>query len=348
MTTSSKHFILIFFTLLLLQTHTVLSQNNRLENFIKAGPADAETLTKAYLEPYPTGIGGSLNTGWFQSAGTHKLFGIDLQIRGALAVVPASDQRFFVNENTFEKIDLVEGEAAYSPTGAGNSSKGPVVVVRDGGRIVARFSLPQGSGFQYVPAPLIQATVGTIKNTDLILRFIPEIKMGEYVDFNMRGFGIKHSVSQWLPGDRVFPVDISLFAGFNHVDITGHFDMQPDQPDPATNYDNQRVFIDFNTFAAKLVVGKDLNALSFYGGLGYETSTMDLTVTGNYPMPITGPGGTTVTETLTDPFAYSQKGKNKYSAMTGVAFKLSIIRIFGEFTYAKYPIGNAGIGISIR
>jgi hypothetical protein len=350
MTTSRKLFGLtsLLILLLLVQVGTVLSQNNRVENFIKAGPADAETLTRAYLEPYPTGIGGALNTGWFQSASTHKLFGFDLQIRGGLAIVPTSDRAFNVENLNLEKVELAIGEPSISPTGAGTDSKGPLIRLQDETGAFEWFNLPQGSGFNYIPAPLIQGSVGLIKNTDLTVRFIPEIQMGDYIDFNMRGIGIKHSISQWLPETMQIPVEISVFAGINHVDITGHFDMDPPQPDPTTNYDNQRVYIDFNTFAAKILVGKDFNFISLYGAIGYESSTMDLAVTGNYPVPTRGPNGEVITEPLTDPFAYSQNGKNKYSATGGVSFKLSLIRIFGEFTLAKYPVGSAGVGFNIR
>lgn len=339
--------IVFIFIFLVTLTNPVFSQNNRVENFIKSGPADAETLTKAYLRPYPSGVGGSLNTAWFNSASTHKKFGIDVQIRASLAIVPSSDQNFNVEDLNLKKVHLVDGESSFSPTGAGIDTKGPRIEVQDQERTVSSFNLPQGSGYQVVPAPIMQASVGLIKNTDLTVRFIPKIK-GEIVDFNMRGIGIKHSISQWLPGDKLLPFDISIFAGINHVDMAANFDMDPPQPDPATNYDNQKVFIDFNTFAAKLLVGKDLSFLSLYSALGYETSTMDLDVTGNYPIPVSGSGGTTVIETLTDPFSYSQKGSNKFSLTGGFTFQLSFVQFIGEFTLADYPSGNVGIGFSIR
>lgn len=344
-----RHFFLtILFMLFFVQVSLVWGQNNRLENFIKAGPEDSEALTRAYLKPYPTGIGGTMNTGWFNSASTHRLFGFDIQIRGGLAIVPTSDQEFDVEDLNLERVELANGEPTSSPTGAGKDEKGPLIRVRDEGGTVAIFNLPQGSGFSYVPAPLVQASVGLIKNTDLSVRFVPKIKMGDYVDYNMKGIGVKHSVSQWISGDNALPVDISVFAGYNHIDITAKFDLDPPQPDPSTNYDNQRVYIDFDTFAAKLAVGKDLKFLSLYGALGYETSTMNLDATGNYPVIVSGPGDTPTTETLTDPFSYKEDGKNRYSASGGVTVKLSSLRIFGEFTLAEYPVANAGIGFSFR
>jgi hypothetical protein len=342
-----RYLILIF--ILSLLANEVLGQNNRVENFIKAGPADAEALTKAYLSPYPTGIGGALNTGWFNSASTQKPFGVNLQIRGALAIVPLSDREFNVDELNLEKTELVVGESSFSPTGAGKGQKGPWVRVMDEERQVARFNLPQGSDFSYVPAPVAQLSVGLIKNTDMTVRFIPEVKTGDYVDFNMKGIGLKHSVSQWIGGGKLLPIDISIFAGYNRLEMTAKFNMKPFEPDPTTNYDNQRVNIDFNTFAAKLLVGKDLLPyMSVYGAAGYETSSMDLAVTGNYPVTVRKPGGATATEPLTDPFSYRAEGKNDFSLTGGIKFQLLFFQIFGDYTLAKYPIVNAGIGFSFR
>lgn len=256
MTSTRRYLILVF--LLFLSVNPALSQNNRVENFIKTGSADAEALAMAYLRPYPTGIGGALNTGWFNSASTQKPLGVNLQIRGALAIVPMSDRTFNVEELNLEKAELVDGEPIFSPTGAGNDQKGPWIIVRDNGRQVARFNLPQGSDFSYVPAPIVQVSAGLIKNTDVTVRFIPEVETGDYVDFNMKGIGVKHFVSQWIGKGKLLPVDVSIFAGYNHLDLTAKFNMKPPEPDPTTNYDNQRVYIDFNTFAAKLLVGKSL------------------------------------------------------------------------------------------
>jgi len=337
--------------LLFLISNSAYGQNNRLENFIRAGAEDAEILSKAYLEPYPSGIGGNLNTGWYTSASTHKPLGFDIQIRGALAFVPSSDQQYNVNDLNLSKVELVDGEPNMSPTGAGTDFRGPKIIVRDKGKEVAQFNLPQGTGLDYVPTPMVQATVGLIKNTDAIVRFVPSISFGEIGTFNMQGFGLKHSISQWIPADKLLPVDISVLVGYNRINHTADFDLDPDRgaiTDPTVNYDNQRVDISFDTFITSLIVGKDLPFISFYGALGYETSTMRLDLLGNYPVPVQGPAGTTRTDTVTDPFSYSQNGDNSFSLRGGFNFKLSFFNLFGEYTIAKYPIANAGIGFSFR
>lgn len=341
------------FTLFLVfcQTVTGWSQTDRIGEFLRAGAEDAEVLTRAYLEPLPNGFGGSLNTGWFNTASTHSTLGFDIQIRGALAFVPSSDQEFDLNDLDLQRVSPADPNATVAPTAAGNDSDGPEVIVREDGQEVSRFTLPQGSGFNYVPAPMIQASVGLVKNTDVTIRFVPEVAIGNYGDFKQRGIGIKHSFSQWLPGGKLLPVDISLFAGYNRIDINANLDLDPQEDavtDPTVNYDNQEVATTFDTFTTQLIVGKDLPFISVYGAVGYETSTLNLDVTGNFPVPVTGPAGTTRTETLTDPFSYDENGDNQFSLTGGLNFKLFIFNIFGEYTLAKYPVANAGIGFSFR
>lgn len=319
------------------QSAGALAQTSRIEDFFKAGREDAEVLTRAYLKPLPNGLGGSLNTGWFNSASTHQTLGFDIQIRGALAVIPSADQHFDLNNLDLERVRPADPNDTISPTAGGKDEPGPEVIVEDNGDEVTRFNLPQGSGFQYVPSAMVQASVGLVKNTDVLVRFVPKVTFGDYGDFRMKGIGLKHSLSQWLPG--IVPLDISVMAGYNRIDLSANLNLEPDESDPDANYDNQKVTTKFDTFTAKLIVGKDLPFISLYAAAGYETSTMQLDVTGNYPVEGT---------TITDPFSYTEHGSNKFSLTGGLKFKLLFFHVFGEYTLADYPIANAGIGFSFR
>jgi|AntRauTorcE11897_2_1112592.scaffolds.fasta_scaffold18331_2 hypothetical protein len=343
-----------FIGLMIFGTVTTHAQTSEIGDFLRAGQADAETLTKAYLNPIPNGIGADLNTGWFTGAEPHSTLGFDIQIRGALAFVPSGGQSFDINDLNLEKTSLASGESSITPTAAGDDSPGPEVVVREDGEEITRFNLPQGSGFDFVPAPMIQASVGIIKKTDITVRFVPNVEIEDLGDFNLKGIGIKHSLSQWLVGGNL-PVDISIFAGFSRVNLNANLDLDPAQgslPDPDNpnaNYDNQEVETAFNSFSSRLIVGKDLPFISVYGAVGYETSSMDLDVTGNYPIEVpSAVPGQTQTETLTDPFSYSEDGDNTYSLSGGVKFKLGFFHLFGEYTLADYSVANGGIAFSFR
>lgn len=331
-----------------------LAQIDRIDSFLRAGKEDAETITRAYLKPLPSGIGADLNSGWFGSAKPHKTLGFDIQVRGALSFIPSSDQTFDLDNLTLNKIRPADPGMTVSPTIGGNDAEGPEVIVEDNGDEVARFNLPSGSGFHMVPAPMIQASVGIVKQTDLIIRFIPKIDLDDYGDFSMHGFGLKHSINQWLPGGKVIPVDLSIMAGYNRINVSADLNLERDPeylPDPTYtgNYDNQKLTTEFNTFNIRALVGKTIPFLSVYGGVGYETSSMSVDVEGDYPVPVSNPGpGPDFTETLTDPFSYSDEGTNGMSLIAGANVKLLFFNIYAEYTLAKYSVVNAGFGFSFR
>jgi hypothetical protein len=319
---------------------------------LKSGARDAKILTKAYLSPLEKGIGTNLNTGWFTSASTHKFLGFDVQIHGVATFIPSSGRHFDVRDLDLKKVELADGANPITPTVNGKDVAGSEVVVKDHGRKVADFTLPEGSGLHLAPTPMIQASLGLIKKTDLILRFVPKVQAGDYGNFRMKGIGFKHSISQWLPGGRLFPVNIAVAVGYNHVRVNGNLDLKPEpgaapDPDYDGDYSNQKVKDTFDTFTAQLIVGKSLPFISAYVAGGYVTSSMHLAVTGDYPIPedILGVKRTT---TITDPFSYDQSGANTFNLTGGLTIKLSIFHIFGQYTLAKRSTVNAGIGFSVR
>ena len=351
-----KKQLIIFFGLLCwIGTSSSYAQIGDIGELLRAGAEDAETITQSYLSPIPSGLGGDINSGWTTSAKPHKTLGFDLQVRAALAFVPTSDQNFNLNDLSLQKVRPADPNNTISPTVGGDDNFGPEVIVEEDGEELTRFNLPEGSGYSFVPAPMVQASVGAIKNTDVIVRYVPEVTLDDS-KFNMTGFGIKHGLNQWLPAGDLLPVNISILAGYTNINLKSEFDVQPEQgaipnpenPDAATSdFDNQRGEVALNTFTIKALVGKDLPFISFYGGLGYENSAMDVDITGEYPVSARI-GGIQAYDVVEDPFKYDREGKNKFSLLGGVTLKLTFIHIFGEFNLAKYPTANAGIGISFR
>lgn len=336
------------------------AQIDNIEDLIRAGQEDAQTLTQAYLKPLPSGFGADINSGWFMNATPHSTLGFDIQIRGAIAFVPSSDQSFDINELNLQRVELADGEpSSISPTVSGEDNSGPNIVVEDeDGEQLAEFALPSGSGYNIVPAPMLQASLGIVKDTDVTVRFIPKSETDD-IEYGMLGFGVKHGINQWLPGGNVLPVDLTVFFGYTNIDVNGILDLQPDpgaQPNPFNadaanaNFDDQAAKISLSTFTAKALVGKSLPFISVYGGIGYETATMDVEVVGDYPVAVDPgiPVTTSFYDVISDPVGYEEDGNNKFSLLAGANFKLAFFNIFAEYTLADYSVVNAGIGFSFR
>lgn len=347
--------LIVSVLLLMIQVSPAVAQLGDIGEVLRAGAEDAEKITRAYLKPLPSGFGSDINSGWTTKAKPHKTLGFDLQVRGALSFIPESDQTFDLNDLTLQNVHAADRDQTISPTVGGDDEFGPEVIVEDEGDEVAQFNLPKGSGYSFVPAPMVQAGVGVVKNTDVIVRFVPEVKLDDS-KFNMYGFGLKHGLNQWFPGGKLLPVDISILGGFTNINLSSTFDLQPEEgaipnpenPEAATaNFDNQKGDVSLNTFTLKALVGKNLPFISVYGGVGYETSTMDLDMTGNYPVSASY-NGIEMYDVVQDPFSYHANGQNKFSMLGGVTLKMAYFHLFGEFTLAKYSTVNAGIGISFR
>ena len=59
-----------------------------LESILEGGTGDAKTLLQGYIGPFPTGFGNGINGGWYTTAKSHKLLGIDIAVIANGAFVP--------------------------------------------------------------------------------------------------------------------------------------------------------------------------------------------------------------------------------------------------------------------
>lgn len=328
------------------------AQYDEIGIFLRAGAQDAETLVRAYLEPLSSGIGGGLNTGWFTSASVHKPLGFSLKVRGSLAFIPEDGRQFDITKLGLDMIKPADPSNTATPTVGGTNELGPEVVVVKNGDKLARFNMPSGTGYHFVPAPMIQASVGLIANTDVIIRFVPEMDIGDYGQFSMRGIGLKHEITAWLPAENIIPVDISIMAGYSTIDLSAPLNVDPyrkakSDPNYSGSYSNQKATTSFDTFTAKIIVGQNWPFLDLYAAAGYQTSTMTVALRGDYPVPSSTNAGLQ-TETITNPFKYTQQGENRYSLTAGATLKLFFFDIFAQYTLSKYPVFNAGVGFSFR
>lgn len=342
-------------------TGTVYAQLGDIGAFLRAGADDATILTKEYLKPFPTGFGTGLNAGWNEEAAPKKKLGFSLQIRSSLALVPSSDQEFDISTLDLSNMEVAAGENPITPTIAGNDSPGPEIIVSDGnGNQLGSFNMPEGTGFAFVPAPTIQASIGLIKNTDITVRYFPQTDISNFGSFGVLGGAIKHDITQWLPAGNVLPVDISVMFGYNKIDVDADLSLDdngatrdPNDPNltsnPNPDFSTQEVVTDTETFVLNAIVGKSLPLISVYGGLGYQKATFDLSMNGDYPVPSYNPltpGDDYVV--ISDPIAFSMDSETSVHALAGFRFKLGFLAIYGEATLANYFTANAGVGLSFR
>jgi hypothetical protein len=340
---------------------------------LQSSAEDANILVKQYLKPFGSGFGAGLNSGWTNTARPHKKFGFDLTVSSGLAVVPSSDKSFQFDPSDYQQLELTSGPSTLQTINGKSDVQASTIAAfgddynQDGQPDkLFEFNMPKGTGFGYVPAPEIKGAVGLIKDTELMLRFVPKIKIGDYGKFDQFGFGVKHGINQWLPGGSAIPIDLSIMAGYTKQTVSSDFRITDDDvltPETrnrteipsninSSTWDGQQVKIETNAFTVNALVGKTLPFISFYGGVGFESSTMTIATPGQYPTieekANPTPQEPFILRTLDRPVDVEIDGENGFHGLAGFRLKLAFFHISGSYKLANYSTFNAGIGFSFR
>jgi hypothetical protein len=186
-------------------------------------------------------------------------------------------------------------------------------------------NLPKLRGIDFAALPFVmpQVSVGLIRGTEVMLRFMPSVDLGDMGEINFLGIGIKHSISQYIP---LCPVAISGQFVWQKLSIGDLLESKHTA---------------FNIHASK-TFGLGLT-LTPYVGLGFESSTLDVSYTTEEPIgfpPNTIPAGTEI--------SFSLDGENSFRALVGLRFALPLITLNVDYDIGEYSAISAGLGITLR
>lgn len=340
----------------------VSAQMGDIGSFFAAGLTDAEKLAKGYVAPFANGFGATMNSGWYNSAKTHKLLGFDLTFTASVALIPSSVKTFDVIALDLSG-DIVNGVNS-SPTVAG---KKDVTTSRlrylPTAASPVEFDLPKGTGLGFVPAPMISLGIGLIKDTDIKFRYIPKINLSSVGgELGLWGIGIKHGLKQWIPVISRIPIlNLSLQGGYTQFGLGAGLNFTPadidatDQTTSPITFDNQEFEMTVKSFTANVLVSADLPIITFYGGLGISSTNTNLKFKGYYPIPELSGSQVVVTNTSVgnkDPLNIDIKHESGSSVKprlnAGFKLKMAVITLHADYTYSDYSVVTAGLGISFR
>lgn len=330
------------------------SSDDGFSQLIKSSPGDATKLLQAYAEPMFKGFGTGLNSGWNNTAATKKLLHFDLRISAAVAQVPTSEQTFDVTKiGLSSHLKPADPNKTIAPTfGNNNDVEGPKMNIMsdNGSTVVSSFTLPKGV-FNYVPAPNIQLTIGLVHHTDLTIRTVPKINLGDDAgSVGMIGFGIKHDIIQDFAKKVPKPFDLAIAVNYNRINYTKTLDVKPDAGSaPATgqpgDFSTQRIEAHFGGVNVQAIISKRLLFFTPFLAVAYQTASTDLGVLGNYPIASTNPAAPNQYITVTDPVHINETSVSGMRADVGFQLNLAILRIFASVSSGQYISGNAGIGL---
>ena len=288
-----------------------------------------------YLEPFTTGIGMNLNSGFlggFKPGGYSKIPimpHVWAGIKFCGVVMEDKDKMFNLSYNDKIKVrNPITGQEQYvdatfqvlnAPTVFGDTK--PAVATASytnpytGQQETKQQEIVGGLGdskfvFLFIP----QVGVGTILGTDLILRMVPGISVGNYGSFMLFGGSIRHNLGGWI---KNMPLDIAVQLGYQNFGIKNN---------------NDAKIISANTMFAGIQFYKTFPIISVYGGVQYENYSVDV----NYNYTFNG---------IKNSISFNQKGDNSFRFIGGATITVGPVMFNADANFGSKFVLTTGLGV---
>ncbi len=310
--------------------------------FFAAGKAEASNLVNSFVEPFLGTFGNNLNNGWYSTADPLNTgrFTISFGVSGSF--VPADKQTFTIQPSNLIGTPNNQPVVAQTMFGA-NTTPGDIYVKYNGGANKVALAVPKGSGLNISPLPVLQGSVGLIKNTELMLRVFPKLDVKGY-KAGYFGVGVKHDIKQWIPFMSKLPFSLSFIGTYTSasLELTDGPFVKSANPN-STAYNDQAIKYGGTAWSTSLIISKKLPVVTFYGGLKLSHYSTELNVTGHFPIASFSTGGLAQEVGIADPISLSTSG-NQFGLNAGMRIKLGIFAIAADGVYAPGGYSSATLG----
>ena len=303
-----------------------LSSFGQIQNILANDIAQGEKLIEAYFTPMAESFGAGLNSGWYNTAKPHNLGGFDVTFTLNTVIIPNSAETFKIGDafgNVFESTEN-ESSTIFGSTSSTAMYYDPSSVP---GSDSIPFNMPGGFKTPAIPLPMIQAGIGLIKNTAIDIRYMPMLNVGDNINVNLFGIGIKHDLLQWIPGiGDAIPMSLSLQGGYTSLNTE-------------LKILGQEVSLKTKATTINLVASKKLLMVTGYVGLGYNSATTTFTTDADFDL-----GGIQFDKKVEVAF---ESNKNLRTNI-GLRLNMAVVTIQADYTFAEYPTATLGLGVSLR
>ena len=290
-------FLIILFGIISIAQGDII---NDLKNF-------GEVNGKEYMKPFVNAFGSDLNSGWFSTAKTSPLsFG--LTFNAMLAVVPDDDKTFLAqNPDTlrYKETEVVSATVFGNNGGFFTSDEYPELF------------LPGGVDIKAVPLIVPQAHLGLPGGFEVEVRYIPPYEIKDMGKISFVGGGVKYQVSKLIP----------MLSALLPISIQGSY-QQLKLGDVVTV---NSAFVNIHASRGLVVL-----PVTFYGGIGYESTQLKAKYTYTEPW-----SGTEV------PIDFDINGDNGFRFTAGARLKILLLNVMLDYSVGKYQTLRAGVGFSI-
>jgi hypothetical protein len=263
--------------------------------------AYGEENVKGYMQPFADLFGANMNSGYYRTAKVPLAgFTFEFDIIAMGAMVGDSEKEF---------------DGVAPPGFTPGTFKTATIFGKKGGEIT---DSPSGLTYRgtdgvfntdMMPLVTPQVKVGSLFGTEFLVRYGYIPKLGDdFESTTVWAIGARHNISQWF---GTLPLDLSAGIYYSNV-TTGDF-------------------ISFKGLMIGAQASKDFDLLTLYGGLGYQSATLDLKYDSTIP---SAPGKVELT----------LDGGNSVAFTLGAGLNFGIFRIFADINFGAVTNLSGGIG----
>jgi hypothetical protein len=329
-----------------LLTISSTSEGQNLSNNISTVSSEYSRL---YVGPLVDAYGANINAGLFHTAriGGGLIPKVDLyvgvKVFGALLPTDRSLSFSYQTEEVFTGPDgaqyrvPVVFEVEDAPTVFGETDAGEITAVvnetvnegLDGvlgttDDIVIRETaslrlLPGLINTSVAPLLIPQVGIGSIAGTDILVRYLPTVSTETYGKISFRGFGVRHSISQYIP---MFPASLSAQFVYQRLSI-----------DDAS----ERQTLLATAYAANVAISKSLAVITLYGGLQIEKTKVAI----DYSYD------TGIAELGIQEIRFTDQAGNRFRVIAGLTFSPGPLQVNVDYALGTMNTVSAGVGISL-
>jgi len=341
---------LFFFT----GTLSVFAQKGMVE-LLTAGKDDAGKLIDGYINPFLNTFGNNLNNSWYNTAEPLKLGRFCVSLGMTTSLVPKDEKTFTIDPSNYSTISTTDNQPVSTQTVFGKNKSGETIYINystSGGNKQIPLALPKGLGMGVLPLPIAQVSVGLVKGTEIMLRVLPKINIGDR-KFSYMGGGIKHSFKESIPVLKNAPIDLAIIAAYSHGNLelaNGPF-LSPQNGVTNTttaDYTDQIIKFGSNAWNANLIISKQFTVFTAFGGFRVSHYKTNLDLTGNYPITVYNNSGTKTINNLKDPISIDDSA-TQFGVNAGFRLKFGFFAFFADGIWSPggYSSVTAGIGLGL-
>lgn len=212
-----------------------------------------------------------------------------------------------------------------------------------------RFTMYEGAGMNSISAGVPQFEIGSLYGTELLIRFIPEINLGQYIgDFMFWGIGLKHSLSQYInKNEKNRSFDLAAQIVFQGTSLKNEVGVTKAQLDA-----------DANIFSANIHASKRIYGwFDMFAGIAYDNISIDATYTYTLPIEVQRELGMIESgkEEPTPGYPGDQMPQvadmtlkeNNFKMVVGLAKDISNLRLFLDYNIGKFNILQFGLSYKL-